>query len=184
MSEPMSSYSHVPVPPLSNATASSPLPDPPLGGVPYATAQQVWDWLTAQDYARVKAAKISAHFGWAEVFHSRTEAQMALISSKNKRSVLENAVKLAQQLEEVRAKLGGKPITITSWWRDEATNKAIGGASRSQHLLGKAADFNVAELSPKQVQTRLEAWWPGGLGYGHTFTHLDIRPTKARFQYA
>lgn len=94
-----------------------------------------------------------------------------------------NLEKLARMLEGVRESLGGKAITITSGYRTPEHNKRVGGASRSQHLTGKAADIVVAGMPPAEVQRALDAWWPGGLGYGKTFTHLDIRGTRARFNY-
>jgi len=90
---------------------------------------------------------------------------------------------LAGKLEEVRAKLGNRPIIITSGYRDPEYNRSVKGAKKSYHLYGMAADIAVVGLTPKQVQQRLDAWWPGGLGYGETFTHLDIRGKKTRFQY-
>ena len=30
--------------------------------------------------------------------------------------------------------------TVTSWWRDRATNERVGGSAQSQHLLGTALD--------------------------------------------
>ena len=41
----------------------------------------------------------------------------------------------------------GKPITITSGYRTAAHNAAVGGAKSSQHLLGRAADIQVAGVS-------------------------------------
>jgi uncharacterized protein YcbK (DUF882 family) len=124
---------------------------------------------------------VSPNFAWAEVFHNRTLAQILLVL-REKEDVLANAVATAREMETVRARLGNKPIKVTSWWRDRASNKANGGAPRSQHLLGKAVDFTVAGMSPAQVQRACE-WWPGGMGYGLAFTHLDTRSQRARFNY-
>jgi hypothetical protein len=44
-------------------------------------------------------------------------------------------------------------------------------------------DVVVSGLTPKQVQDALDDTWEGGLGYGGTFTHLDIRGFRARFRY-
>ena len=37
----------------------------------------------------------------------------------------------------------GKPITVTSGYRCDALNKAVGGVATSQHRLGQAADLDV-----------------------------------------
>ena len=41
----------------------------------------------------------------------------------------------------------GKPVHITSGYRTAAHNAAVGGSKSSQHLLGRAADFWVEDLS-------------------------------------
>ena len=59
----------------------------------------------------------------------------------------------------------GKPITITSGYRTAAHNAAVGGAKSSQHLLGRAADIQVAGVSVEDVAayaSLLPGW--GGLG--------------------
>jgi len=43
-------------------------------------------------------------------------------------------------LDNAREKLG-KPITISSGFRSQAVNKAVGGVSSSQHTKGEAADL-------------------------------------------
>lgn len=80
----------------------------------------------------------------------------------------------------------GRPMTITSACRCEAYNKKVGGASKSQHRLGKAIDFNIKDLSPQEVQKVLDEIFPKdkyGLGYGKTFTHIDVRDKATRFNY-
>ena len=43
-------------------------------------------------------------------------------------------------LDPVRQELG-QPIIVTSGFRSEAVNKAVGGVKNSQHVLGQAADI-------------------------------------------
>ena len=96
--------------------------------------------------------------------------------------VLENLKRLCARLEEVRKHLGDKPLIITSGYRTPEHNKKVGGASRSFHLYGMAADFVVPGMSPQKVQTLLDDWWEGGMEYAPRWTHLDIRPYRARFR--
>jgi len=98
-------------------------------------------------------------------------------------TITNNIIRMAQRMQEVRTKLGNRSITITSWYRPPAVNRAIGGATRSTHIQGHGVDFVVAGLSPREVQRQLDPWWPGGLGYGSTFTHLDNRGFRARWNY-
>lgn len=48
----------------------------------------------------------------------------------------------AEQMERVRAILGGRVITISSGYRSPLLNKAVGGAPTSAHVQGYACDFN------------------------------------------
>ncbi|MDB9313495.1 D-Ala-D-Ala carboxypeptidase family metallohydrolase [Spirulina sp. CS-785/01] len=90
---------------------------------------------------------------------------------------------MAKRMDEVRSKLGDRPITITSWYRPPRVNRAVGGARNSSHLRGHGVDFVVSGMSPREVQRELDPWWNGGLGYGRTFTHLDNRGYRARWNY-
>ncbi|MBE6341441.1 MAG: peptidase M15 [Bacteroidales bacterium] len=55
--------------------------------------------------------------------------------------VQSNLVKLINNtLNPIREKYG-KPIRVSSGYRSDALNKAVGGVSNSQHLTGQAADL-------------------------------------------
>ena len=45
----------------------------------------------------------------------------------------------------------GKAVTITSGYRTPAHNAKVGGSKSSQHLLGRAADIQVASTSVEDV---------------------------------
>ncbi|MEM9543536.1 MAG: D-Ala-D-Ala carboxypeptidase family metallohydrolase [Cyanobacteria bacterium P01_E01_bin.42] len=98
-------------------------------------------------------------------------------------SITNNIVRMAGRMQEVREKLGNRSINVTSWYRPPNVNRAVGGARNSTHLRGYAVDFNAAGLTPREVQRILDPWWRGGLGYGRTFTHLDGRNYRARWNY-
>lgn len=61
----------------------------------------------------------------------------------------------AQAMEQVRALLGGKPITITSWYRPPDKNAAVGGSATSDHPTGRASDFKVKGMTPHEVVAAL-----------------------------
>lgn len=93
-------------------------------------------------------------------------------------------VRIAQLAQRARDRLG-RPMIVTSWYRPPAINRAVGGASRSRHVVGDAIDFVVSGLSGNQIYWTLDPWWPGGLGRYRNFPnlgHIDARPYRARWR--
>ena len=102
------------------------------------------------------------------------------------KEVQDNLQILAEQLEVLREHFQ-KPIKINSGYRSPAWNTKIGGAEKSQHLLGKAADVVIDGVSPDEVADAIEfliegkMMKQGGLGRYVDFTHYDIRGKKSRW---
>ena len=79
-----------------------------------------------------------------------------------------------------------KAVNINSAYRTESYNKKVGGASKSQHLYGKAADIVISGVKPREVAVYAESKGVGGIGlyeYGGTsgFCHVDTRSGKSRW---
>lgn len=90
-------------------------------------------------------------------------------------------VVLVARLEEVREHFNS-PTSITSGCRCQEYNRRVGGASKSQHLHGKAADIQVNGVPPNLVAEYCDRTWDdGGLGRYNTFTHIDVRDGRARW---
>jgi len=100
--------------------------------------------------------------------------------------VLFEIQKLAAQLQTIRDFIK-KPVKLTNAYRCPKHNKAVGGVSNSQHILGKAADIQINNLDPAEVYKAIDNLTEhghilqGGLGKYNTFTHYDIRKTRARW---
>jgi uncharacterized protein YcbK (DUF882 family) len=89
--------------------------------------------------------------------------------------------KLLELLESIREHFDA-PITINSGYRSPKHNEAIGGATNSYHVKGMAADIVVNGVPASKVYNYLNAFHEGGLGRYKTFTHVDVRDGKARWQ--
>ena len=83
-----------------------------------------------------------------------------------------------------------KPVHITSGYRTATHNAAVGGSKSSQHLLGRAADIQVAGVSVEDVAAYAESLLPGWGGVGRYpvkagrakgWVHVDTRPKKSRW---
>lgn len=65
--------------------------------------------------------------------------------------VMDNLARLADYvLEPLRAAMGF-PIVISSGYRSEPLNKAVGGATNSYHLLGRAVDIDCGAARNRQI---------------------------------
>ena len=112
-------------------------------------------------------------------FNSKDGAEMPL-------EVLQNIKELATNLQVLRDELKA-PIQINSGYRSPKHNAKIGGAKRSQHLLGTACDIVVSGHTPQEVAIVIEElirdgkMKHGGLKAYSSFTHYDIRGIRARW---
>ena len=106
---------------------------------------------------------LSPHFSRAE-FRDRRSGQL----------VGPDAV-LIERLERLRSLIGDRPIRIVSGYRSPASNRAVGGAPRSLHLSGRAADI------PQGLARVADALEAGFTGIGHSggwVVHVDVRDAR------
>ena len=93
--------------------------------------------------------QLSEHFSLGELTASEIAVRKDLDNMPNGIE-LDNLVRLAEKLEEVRKAIG-KPIVVNSAFRSVEVNKAVGGVKSSQHCLGCAADIRVPGMTPDEV---------------------------------
>lgn len=86
-------------------------------------------------------------------------------------------------LEFIRARFM-RPVHVLSGNRCRSHNAAVGGASNSQHLYGKAADIYVKDIDLDSIVRAAEQARADGIGIyrGQGFVHVDTRGYKARWE--
>lgn len=85
--------------------------------------------------------KISKHISYKESIKSNTATRRGIDNTPSDYE-LTNMVGIAENVFEPLREWVGGPIKITSMFRCEELNRAIGGSSRSQHCEGRAMDLD------------------------------------------
>jgi len=100
--------------------------------------------------------------------------------------LLPNVQELATNLQILRDQIG-KPIKIMSGYRTQEYNAKCGGEPKSQHMEARAADIQVAGMTPKEVCNAIKLligagrMKQGGVGLYDGWVHYDVRGVKARW---
>lgn len=141
--------------------------------------------LTSAALARSNAAK-SKGTGTASAHFSFTEFRCTCKGAFYKCRYILVKRELLQSLEKYRNLAG--PVGIVSGYRCPDRNKAVGGASSSQHMYGAAADVNYSQYSSKVKSLHAFA----GIGQSassHKVRHMDrrdwsgVNPTHGTISY-
>lgn len=103
--------------------------------------------------------QVTEHFSFAELTYSATGQKLGIKNVPNDFEMA-NIRKTAGKLEDIRAFLCKKyqkdvAIKVTSCFRCEALNNAVGGSKTSAHRFGSAADCNASGLTTTQFITDL-----------------------------
>lgn len=93
--------------------------------------------------------KLSEHFSLDELCVSQTAARNNWDNTPDA-AALEELKRLCATLEVIRSFIG-KPLIITSGYRSQRVNKAVGSKDTSAHRFGRAADLKVYGMSPEQL---------------------------------
>jgi len=81
-----------------------------------------------------------------------------------------NLMEIAQKMDEVR-RLLGKPIYVSSGFRNPEVNKAVGGSATSDHVKGLAVDFTCPEFGT--VKEVFDAIRKSALRYDQIISEFD-----------
>lgn len=97
---------------------------------------------------------MTPHFSLAEFTASDTAARLGIDNSLPD-ELRDNAMKTLQMMERIRLHINA-PITITSGYRCEALNRAIGSKPGSDHTLAFAVDFKAPKAgTPAEIAKSL-----------------------------
>jgi hypothetical protein len=94
--------------------------------------------------------KLSEHFELSEFVRSDYAIRHGIDNTPNI-EVVSNLTMLCVNVLEPLRYLLNRPIIITSGYRCEELNSAIGGAKNSQHVKGEASDIIVMNMSVDDV---------------------------------
>jgi hypothetical protein len=99
---------------------------------------------------------LTTHFTLEEFCASQTAASNGIDNAPPTWDELCALHDLAEVMQDVRALLGHKPITITSGFRCASLNEAVGGSTTSAHQIGLACDFVCPDFgTPYQICEKL-----------------------------
>lgn len=142
-----------------------------------------YNWFFLSRHVKIEEIPLSVNvnltknFTLSELIISQTAARRGLDNSPSE-LVKSNLKLLAEKvLQPVRDNFN-KPVVISSGYRSPAVNTAVGGSSKSQHILGQAADFiipgidnyvvaNWIKNNLKYDQLILEFYLGGNSGWVH-----------------
>jgi hypothetical protein len=151
--------------------------DPPLAPLPPLTPSEP-----------LPPGRLSENFSLAELTHSNTAVARGYPNVPSATSVANLQVLVDNVLQPLRTRLG-RAVRVTSGYRSQQVNRAVGGAAGSQHLIGEAADIQVSGMNPFDVaevirqhlpfdQLILTAQVRGNPAAG--FVHVSFRANRLR----
>ncbi len=126
--------------------------------------------------------KISDHITYAEAIHSNTAKRKGIDNTPSEAQVV--AMKLlAEKIFEPLRKWVGGPIKVNSFFRSEALNESIGGASSSQHCKGQAIDID--DVYGKKTNADMYHWIQTNLDYDQMIWEFgtDMQPNWIHVSY-
>lgn len=85
---------------------------------------------------------VTMHFTVEELYASDTAKRLGINNKPTIQKMINLVYLAAFVLEPLRVAMG-RPINISSGYRCEQLNKAVGGVYNSQHMKGQAADISI-----------------------------------------
>lgn len=89
------------------------------------------------------------YFTIQELCNSATAKRKGIDNTPDE-SVRKNLTALVEKILDPLREAWGAPIIVTSGYRCGRLNKAVGGAAKSQHMYGQAADIRTVSDKPSE----------------------------------
>lgn len=116
-----------------------------------------------------------------------TTATRLKIDNTPSQEIKENLEALVKNILDPLREKYGEPIIITSGYRCEKLNTAVGGAKSSQHRLGQAADIRTVSDKPENNKKLFDLIVSMKLPYdqvideyGYDWVHVSYSPRHRR----
>ena len=126
------------------------------------------------------------YFTINELTRSATAKRLGIDNSPTK-VIRENLEALGTHILDPLREAWGAPIIVTSGYRCQRLNKAVGGASNSQHLYGQAADIRTVSDSREDNLALLRCVLSSGLPFDKLiseFVDVKGRPDWIHISYS
>ena len=94
--------------------------------------------------------KITKNFTYDELIYSATANRLGLDNTPTPEEK-EKLIQLAKTILQPIRDRWGSAIVITSGFRSDAVNKAVGGVKTSQHRKGEAADIKIGSKAQNKA---------------------------------
>lgn len=99
--------------------------------------------------------QLSKNFHLSEFTRSQTASRQNIINVPNSHHILALKLLCEKVLQPIRDHFD-KPVIISSGYRSPELNRAIGGSSKSQHMKGEAADFEITGIDNYELAKWIE----------------------------
>jgi zinc D-Ala-D-Ala carboxypeptidase len=130
--------------------------------------------------------KLSKNFHLSEMTKSQQAVRMGLNNNPSEQQI-ENLKTLCERVLQPTREHFAKVVTVSSGFRDEVLNNALGGSKSSQHCLGMAADIEIFDVPNNELsdwikenlmfdQLILEYFDPAD-GPNSGWVHVSYNPT-------
>lgn len=130
------------------------------------------------------------HFSMSELTKSATAARLGIDNTPTE-SVRRHLTALVDNILDPLRDAWGAPIIVSSGYRCKKLNKAVGGASTSQHVTGEAADIHTVSDTAEDNRRLYRLIQSLELPvdqcideYGYNWIHVSYGPRNRRMYFA